>query len=164
MMTLLAGALRMLIMGLVVAVSGAGLVLSGLGIGLAWPRPEAVRPPAGPLDAEPILGLEFEALTPALVRQESLGVSDGAVIRTLAAGGPAARAGLRVGDVIQSVNGLPIDSVHGLAQAVLAMHPGGVLELAVWRAGEALTVRVELSQPRADEQAQSAPLVPRPSG
>jgi S1-C subfamily serine protease len=108
---------------------------------------------AGPLAAEPILGLEFEALTPALAQQEAVSADAGAMVRSLQAGGPAAHAGLRVGDVIQSVNGLPIDAVHGLAQAVLAMHPGGVLELAVWRDGEALTVRVELTPARADEQA-----------
>ncbi|MBL8057182.1 MAG: PDZ domain-containing protein [Anaerolineales bacterium] len=156
--SLVVGVLRALMVGLLASAAGAGLFLSGLGIGLGWPRPAGERPPAtatpapatpAPAEAypsEPILGLEFEALTPAVVRLESLPIADGAVIRGLAAGGLAERAGLQIGDVIQDVNGLPIDAAHGLAEVVIAMHQAGALELTIWRAGASLTVHVDLTR------------------
>lgn len=152
--SLVLGALRALMVGLLASAAGAGLFLSGLGIGLGLPRPAVERPPAAttapapPADypSEPILGLEFEALTPAVVRQEGLPIADGAVIRGLAAGGLAERAGLQIGDVIQDVNGLPIDPAHGLAEVVIAMHQAGALELTIWRAGASLTVHVDLTR------------------
>lgn len=151
--SLVVGVLRALMVGLLASAAGAGLFLSGLGIGLGWPRPAGERPPATAIPApaeaypsEPILGLEFEALTPAVVRLESLPIADGAVIRGLAAGGLAERAGLQIGDVIQDVNGLPIDAAHGLAEVVIAMHQAGALELTIWRAGASLTVHVDLTR------------------
>jgi serine protease Do len=56
--------------------------------------------------------------------------------------GAAARAGLAQGDVVMSINGLPVDSVDELRR-VLQAKPKSVA-LLVWRDGERLFVPVPL--------------------
>ena len=56
--------------------------------------------------------------------------------------GPAARAGLKAGDVVTSVNGDRVDTSRGLTRAVAATAPGGAVKLAVRRGAQALEVPV----------------------
>ena len=64
-----------------------------------------------------------------------------AVIGELAPGDPAARAGLRPGDLIRGVDGRPISLWNDLVEAVQA-HPGRALRLDVERDGELLELVV----------------------
>lgn len=147
MVAILAAFVRSLVLAVVVAATGAGLFLSGFGVGagLGQRSPASPAPRLGPSTSdEPILGLQYEALTPELARVDGLTIEAGAIVRALAAGGLAERAGLQVGDVIRSVNALPIDDNHALDAVIVAQHTGGALTLEVWRAGAALTIRVDL--------------------
>lgn len=94
---------------------------------------------------EPILGLRFEPLTPALARAQGLSFESGALVREVAAGGLGERHGLRAGDVIRALNGLPVDDAHSLDALVLGLHTRGVLEFSVWRDGEAIEVVVDFT-------------------
>ncbi len=148
MVAILMAFVRSLILAAAVAATGAGLFLSGLGLGVGLARPP--RLPAAPLPGpaasdEPILGLQFEALTPELARLDGLTIQTGAIVRALAAGGLAERAGLQLGDVILSVNALPIDAHHTLDAVIVAQHTGGTLTLDVWRDGADVTIRVDLN-------------------
>ena len=60
--------------------------------------------------------------------------------------GPAARAGLRTGDVVLSVNGDRVDSARGLTRAVAATAPGGSVRLAVRRGAQSLDVPVTVGR------------------
>ncbi len=66
---------------------------------------------------------------------------DGVLVRAVEEGSPAGRAGLRRGDVLVSADGAPLCSIDDLHAALTA--DGPALELAVVRATEELTVRVE---------------------
>jgi serine protease Do len=57
----------------------------------------------------------------------------GALVSQLDAGGPAAKAGLKVGDVILSANGTTIERSGQLSAIVSQLKPGGRVELEVWR-------------------------------
>ncbi|GAB0115234.1 S1C family serine protease [Acidisoma sp. C75] len=63
-------------------------------------------------------------------------------ITTIERGGPAARAGLQVGDVIESVNGRPVGSALGLIRAIAEIHPGRRAALRLRRRGHAFTADV----------------------
>ena len=65
----------------------------------------------------------------------------GAVVGVLTADGPAAQAGLRVGDVIVAVGGKPASSSESVVRAVGALSSGQVAELSILRNGQALSVR-----------------------
>ena len=81
--------------------------------------------------------------------QDSQGDAPGVTIMSVEHNGPAARAGLRQGDVVTSVNGDKVDTARGLIRAVAAARPGNNLRLSVRRQGRDvdLSVTVGLRPP-----------------
>ncbi|MGN6162130.1 MAG: S1C family serine protease [Marmoricola sp.] len=69
---------------------------------------------------------------------------DGARVDTLTAGGPAAVAGVKVGDVITAVNGAPITDTIGLVVDIRTHLPGETITLTVVRGGQTLKIKVRL--------------------
>ncbi len=56
--------------------------------------------------------------------------------------GPASRAGLRTGDVVEALNGDRVETTRGLIRAVAATAPGGSVRLTLRRNGETMDVPV----------------------
>jgi putative serine protease PepD len=80
-----------------------------------------------------------------------LGVSTGAdargaIVREVTAGGPAARAGLRTGDVIVSVGGDRVRTPDDVAAAIQDRRPGEELEVRVLRGGGEQPLDVRLAE------------------
>ena len=71
--------------------------------------------------------------------------SAGAVVRGVAAGSPAERAGLREGDVIVALQSRPITRAEELAQLVRAAEPGSRVRLGLLRNGKPVDVTVVLA-------------------
>jgi S1-C subfamily serine protease len=75
------------------------------------------------------------------------GAPEGAGVISVTAGGPAAKAGIKAGSVITSVNGTPTPDVQALSAAVAGLRPGDVAKVGVTTAdGHHETVRVTLGQ------------------
>jgi S1-C subfamily serine protease len=72
------------------------------------------------------------------------GHGDGVTIATVSAGGPAASAGLRAGDVITSVDGSQVRTEAQLAALLAALKPGMQVYLAYTRSGTAHSTSVTL--------------------
>jgi serine protease Do len=70
------------------------------------------------------------------------GVGIAAVDRT----GPAARAGLRAGDIITSINGQTIDTARDLVKTVAGTSPGSTVHLTVRRQARQLDVNVSVGR------------------
>ncbi|MGN6724004.1 MAG: S1C family serine protease [Marmoricola sp.] len=70
----------------------------------------------------------------------------GARVDTLTAGGPAAQAGLKVGDVITAINGQPISDTIGLVVDIRTHLPGETVTLTVVRGGHTLKFKVKLGE------------------
>jgi S1-C subfamily serine protease len=62
-------------------------------------------------------------------------------------GGPAARAGLRVGDVVTAVGGVAVNDPNGLNFQVGTRRPGETVPLAVVRDGEPRTLNARVETP-----------------
>ena len=67
-------------------------------------------------------------------------------------GSPAARAGLRPGDIVVAVNGMPSESARGLIRSVAAMSPGTQASLMVIRQGKPVDLNLTVGRrPRSEE-------------
>ena len=73
------------------------------------------------------------------------GTAEGLLVSGIDPGGPAAAAGLAVGDVITSVNGQPAVSTEQLVELTLTKSPGDKVELAYTRAGASRTATLTLA-------------------
>lgn len=92
------------------------------------------------------LGVGYQDLTPPLARALGLKTASGALINQMQASSPADRAGLLLGDVVLAVDGVAIAAAAELPALIGARLPDTRLVLRVQRGGEALDVRVTLSQ------------------
>ncbi len=86
------------------------------------------------------LGVAIQTVTPDIAASEGLGDGRGALVGDVTAGGPAARAGVQLGDIILSVNGHPVKSSEELSQVTANVPPGGALVMEILRNGRRLTV------------------------
>lgn len=68
-------------------------------------------------------------------------VPGGAEVGTVRPDTAAARAGVRVGDVVESFNGQPVRSVANLERMATQLQPGQTLEIGVRRGSEHLKLR-----------------------
>ena len=137
--------------GEVIAVNTAIVSPTGgsVGIGFAVPSEIAVRIVSDLRDKGRIdrgwLGVSVQD-APGRVAHN--GVEIAGIDRT----GPAARAGLRPGDVVLAVNGDRVDSARGLIRAVAAAQPGSAVKLSVRRSGQSFELPVTVGR-----RAQEAP-------
>lgn len=90
------------------------------------------------------LGLQPAQLTPPLANE--LGVrSDGVVVYALAPGGPAAKAGMRPGDVLTTVAGRRVATVEELFAALRDHEPGQTVSISYLRGGERRDAQIEIA-------------------
>ncbi len=94
------------------------------------------------IESEEAPGLQPE--TPARPELPDLMNGNGALVREVVAGSPAAEAGLEAGDLITAVNEIPIDSDHPLATVVGTFQPGDRVEVTVMRLTKELTISLTL--------------------
>ncbi|NTU83616.1 MAG: PDZ domain-containing protein [Chloroflexales bacterium] len=106
-------------------------------VALAW----VARLPSRPIFLG--LGVQPVALPPSLGRD---GQQTGLLVAQVARGGPAASAGLMVGDLILALDGQPLAATEGLLEALAARAPGDTLRLDLARGGHPLTLAVTLAE------------------
>ncbi len=70
----------------------------------------------------------------------------GALVSQVETTGPAAKAGLKPGDVILAVDGQPIERSGQLSSVISQMHPGARAELEVWRDRASRKITVEIAE------------------
>jgi hypothetical protein len=111
------------------------------------PKPRSVVSPKPATPAKPgALGVVMMTLTPALAAEFRFNMVGGAVLRSVAPSGAAAKAGLRSGDVITQFNGKPIDAMERLRDYVASTPAGTKVYLTVWRAHRFENVPVVLGE------------------
>ncbi len=81
------------------------------------------------------------------IESADLSAGGGALVYSTVAGGPAAKAGLKAGDIITAVDGQPAPSVGALAAVLAGLKPGQKVPVDVTHQdGSQSTVRVTLGQ------------------
>ena len=101
------------------------------------------------------LGVDITTLTPALRQQYGFTPTSGAVILTVVAGSPAAKAGLVQGDVIVDIAGTPIASAEDLQRVIQKSKPGQTVTITYYVGDSKRTTSATLGSQQQAQQQQS---------
>jgi serine protease Do len=107
--------------------------------------------------ARGFLGIYVQPVTPDLARAFNLKEQSGALVGGVSSGSPAARAGLKAGDVITEYNGKKITDSRHLRLEVAQTRPNSEVELKLLRDGKAIDTKVLLSELSSEQAAAPAP-------
>src|SRR5499427_7320393 len=100
----------------------------------------------------PWLGAKLQAITPEIAESLNLKRPVGALVSSVVTRSPAARAGLRTGDLVVSVDGQEVDDVNAFDYRFATKPLGGQTHIGVMRGGREIKLAVAL---------ESAPETPR---
>lgn len=92
------------------------------------------------------LGVTIQDLDKDLAKAFGISEAAGALIANVEKGSPADQAGLKRGDVIVGVDGVPIASVRDLSRKVAAIDPDTEVEFQIIRKGKQQTLTVEVGE------------------
>ncbi len=98
------------------------------------------------------LGVQIQPVTPGIADSLGLKKAEGAMVDEPQSGSPAAKAGIKSGDVITAVNGTPVKDARDLARSIGMMAPDSAVKLDILRQGEQQAVSVTLAQMPNSEQ------------
>ena len=116
----------------------------------------------------PWLGAKLQEVTPEIAESLGLKRPSGALVANVAAGGPAARAGIKTGDVIVSIDGTVVDDPNSFDYRFATKPLGGTAQIALLRQGREIAVTIGLQSapetPREEVEIKAAVAVPRRHG
>ncbi len=116
----------------------------GFAISISSAKPVIAALRAGRTPQIAFMGVQTQTVTPDLARRRHLGVGSGALVGIVTPAAGAARAGLRPGDVIVSVNGVRVTTSDDVLRIVREHRPGDVLSVVAVRGARTSTFRVVL--------------------
>jgi serine protease Do len=102
------------------------------------------------------IGVAVQDVNAQLAQSFGLDRPHGALVSAVQKDSPAAKAGVKAGDVILAVNGHDIDRVGDLRNQVSQTKPGTTAELRVWRDGKATTVKAKVDELEEKEPVRTA--------
>ncbi len=128
------------------------------GIGYAIPGNYAMEVAdkiiAGETVTHAYIGLSMQTVTPQNALRNGLAVDEGAYVVEVTEGGPAAEAGIQVGDVITSIGGEAISSADSAILAVRSHDIGDTVEVTVMRGDQEMSFEVTLGSDEALQEEQ----------
>ena len=92
----------------------------------------------------PWLGAKLQAITAEIAENLGLDRPSGALVANVTAGGPAARAGLKTGDVIVAIDNIPVDDPNAFEYRFVTRALGRTAQLGVLRGGKETRLQIAL--------------------
>ena len=96
------------------------------------------------------LGAQIKSLDEGVARAFKVPDTSGAIIEDVSPGGPAAKAGLKNGDVVRKYNGQPVADSGQLVAMVTDTNPGTTVKLDILRDGEPMSIQMTLGERPSD--------------
>jgi serine protease Do len=109
------------------------------------------------------LGIGIQPLTADLAKSFRLSGSDGALVTSVSEGSPAAKAGLKQGDVIVEYDGRPVARAGDLPRAVAETPVGRAVPLKIVRDGKPLTLTATVGRLEDAREAKAEPAPGEPA-
>jgi len=100
------------------------------------------------------LGVQIQPVTKEVAESVGLNKAKGALIAD-PLDGPAAKAGIKAGNIIVSINGAEVADARDLARKIAAIRPDEVAVLGVWRNGKQENIKVKIAAQPNDKAAAS---------
>jgi serine protease Do len=110
------------------------------------------------------LGITPQELTPDMAKAFNVPNTHGVAVATVVNDSPAAKAGLKVGDVIVAVNGTNVEDVNSFRLQIAGFAPNTTVHLTVNRNGQSMAIPVTLSTFDLDAEAKGQTEGNLPSG
>jgi serine protease Do len=98
-------------------------------------------------------GLSMQRMTPDIAESLGIGKSGGALINEVEKGGPAQRAGIKVGDVIVKFDGKEVENAFDLPPQAARLTPGTDVLVNVLRDGKEVSLSMTIGEMNEDEVA-----------
>jgi serine protease Do len=96
------------------------------------------------------IGVKIEEVTPDMARALGMAQAEGSVVANVQPGSPAEEAGLRVGDVIVSLNNAGPSDERALLRTIATTPIGQEMTISLWRDGKSATLKAKVGEwPRA---------------
>jgi serine protease Do len=97
------------------------------------------------------IGVAIQEVTQSLA--QSFGLDRGALVASVEDGSPAAKAGIKPGDVLLGVNGKTVERSAELPPLVASVKPGSKATFEVWRDGRSQSLQVTVGELKAEQVA-----------
>jgi serine protease Do len=92
------------------------------------------------------IGVQVQPVTEDIANSLGLGKAEGALVDELQPDGPASKAGIKPGDVVQSVGGEEVKDARDLAKRIAGVEPGQTATLGVFRDGSPMTITMTVAK------------------
>lgn len=90
------------------------------------------------------LGIMIQDITPELAESFGTKATKGVIVSDVIADSPAEKGGLKRGDIVESLNGKPIENANMLSRSVAAMPPESTATIGVIRDGKQVQVKLTI--------------------
>jgi serine protease Do len=110
------------------------------------------------------LGVQIQPVTAGIADSLGMKKAEGALVDEPQADSPAAKAGIKAGDVIIAVNGNTVKDAREMARIIGMMPPNTAVKLDILRNGGVSTVNATLDQMPNEQQAKAEPENPEATG
>jgi Do/DeqQ family serine protease len=126
---------------------GGGSVGIGFAIPTSLVRSLLAHSGTGQAIVRPWLGATGRTVSASAARRLGLAKPAGMLVEDVMQASPSAEAGLRPGDVIQSVDGKPVEDENALRFRFATLPVGTTGKLGIWRAGDTTQLEIKLVPP-----------------
>ena len=103
-----------------------------------------------------MLGVNIYDVTPDIAKEFGLAEASGALVAGVSQGSSAERAGVKTGDIIVSINGVPVKNAHELRNSIGMLQIGDQVEIGLLRDGKPRKVTALVAERSESESANAA--------